>query len=323
MNSVEIPLLTVPLDREVHTIAEQFAAEQATPQKGKRVYLNTLAVYAVHNYLRWLQIETALSHRDSWYSSLQAVFDVATLLLPGVGKLECRPVLPGETTFSVSPMTEDRIGYVAVQFSECLDTVQLLGFIPAINAPEQSEQLPIANLQPLDTLLDYIPEEIPLPTANNQPINLSLWFEKTFEAGWQTVEALLGTQATNLAFSVRSTYQLSNPAHPATGVTLMRGKLIDLGIQQTSQPLALIVTLTPETSEEVNICLQVHPTGEQLYLPPNLQLIVLDESGATCMEATASSADNWLQQEFSGQPQERFSVKVALGDVSITENFVI
>ena len=316
MNSLETPLLTVPLGKEAHAIARQFATEQATPQKGKRVYLNTLAVYAVHSYLRWLQIETVLSQSDSWHPSLQAVFDVADLVLPGSGKLECRPILPGQTTFSVPPMTEDRIGYVAVQFSECLNEVQLLGFIPAINISESSEQLQIAHLQSLDTLLDYIPEEIPLPIANNLSVNLSRWFENSFEAGWQTIETLFSPQATNLAFGVRSTHQLSDPA-----TEVSRGKLI-VGRQLTGQPLALIVTLRPETNGEVSIRLQVHPANEH-YLPPNLQLIVIDESEATCLEATASSADNWLQLEFSGQLREQLSVKVALGDASITENFVI
>ncbi len=39
--------------------------------------------------------------------------------------------------------------------------------------------------------------------------------------------------------------------------------------------------------------------------------------------ARSRSADNWIQWEFRGEPGERFSVKVALGDASIVENFVI
>jgi len=34
-------------------------------------------------------------------------------------------------------------------------------------------------------------------------------------------------------------------------------------------------------------------------------------------------ADNWIQLEFRGELGEGFSVKVALGDASIVENFVI
>jgi hypothetical protein len=41
------------------------------------------------------------------------------------------------------------------------------------------------------------------------------------------------------------------------------------------------------------------------------------------MEAQARSADNYIQLQFSGMPGEHFSVKVALGDASIIEDFVI
>jgi hypothetical protein len=48
MNIAEIPLLTVPLELKAHELARQLAAVQSTVQKGKRVYLNALAVYAVY-----------------------------------------------------------------------------------------------------------------------------------------------------------------------------------------------------------------------------------------------------------------------------------
>jgi hypothetical protein len=50
---------------------------------------------------------------------------------------------------------------------------------------------------------------------------------------------------------------------------------------------------------------------------------VIEESGAVFLEAKARRADNYIQLQFSGTTGERFSVKVALGDVSITENFTI
>jgi hypothetical protein len=67
----------------------------------------------------------------------------------------------------------------------------------------------------------------------------------------------------------------------------------------------------------------VHPIGNQNYLPSLLQLIVLDESGETFLQAQARSADNYIQLQFSGEPGERFSVKITLNDVSIIEDFAI
>ncbi|HEY9822378.1 MAG TPA: DUF1822 family protein, partial [Candidatus Sericytochromatia bacterium] len=57
--------------------------------------------------------------------------------------------------------------------------------------------------------------------------------------------------------------------------------------------------------------------------PPSLQLTVLDESGATFLEAQSRSADNYIQLQFSGVPGEQFSVRVSLGDASILQDFVI
>jgi len=167
MNTAQEPYITVPLDRESHTMAEKFAAQQATPKLGKQVYLNTLAVYAVHSYLNWLRIPTDLPGSDSWHPELQVLSDVADLLIPGIGKLECCPVLPRETSFlRYSEITEDRIGYVAVQFGEILDQVKLLGFVRQIG-----EQIPLTNLQPLEILLDYISDLIDQKLSSNVPVN--------------------------------------------------------------------------------------------------------------------------------------------------------
>lgn len=102
-----------------------------------------------------------------------------------------------------------------------------------------------------------------------------------------------------------------------------RGRMIDLGIQLVGHPVALIVYLSPESNNKWNILLQLRPGGGQTYLPPDVQMIVLDDAGEVFLEARSRSADNWIQLEFTGQPGERFSVKVALGDASIVEDFVI
>lgn len=156
--------------------------------------------------------------------------------------------------------------------------------------------------------------------------NLSQWIEGIVEASWQTVEALFKTKEVNPAFSIRAAEQSRENEVNNSADGIRRGKLIDLGIKLAGNPVALVVTLMPaEANEEIDIRLRVYPTGKQIYLPLGLQLIVLDDSGATVPELTAEarSADDCIQLEFSGKPGERFSVKVALGDVSITENFLI
>ncbi len=157
MNIAELPLLTVPLDLKAHEMARQLAAVQSTVQKGKRVYLNAVAVYAVHSYLKWLQIETNLNSSDSFNPAKTALANVADLVIPGIGSLECRPVLPGETTMLLpEEVIENRIGYVGVQFSDRLDSVQLLGFAPSLDSSNPPQQIAVAELMPIDTLLEQI-----------------------------------------------------------------------------------------------------------------------------------------------------------------------
>ncbi|MBW4626521.1 MAG: DUF1822 family protein [Brasilonema octagenarum HA4186-MV1] len=157
MNNTQPLSPSVLLGRDAHRWAEQFAAEQATPQKGKQVYLNTLAVYAVHTYLRELAIETDLTTSDSWHPGFQAIFNIADLVLPNVGKLECRPVLPGEVAFLLPlEVTQDRIGYVGVEFRQQLDSAQLLGFAPANSYIEPPEKIQLIELQSLNVLTDKL-----------------------------------------------------------------------------------------------------------------------------------------------------------------------
>ena len=105
------------------------------------------------------------------------------------------------------------------------------------------------------------------------------------------------------------------------GVT--RAKLVDLGINQPGQSVVLVVTLTSKSSVEIQIRLYVHPTGEQVYLPNNLTVKVLNGEGAAVMEAHAKTANTHMTLEFNAQMGERFSVRLELGNMSVTENFVV
>ncbi|MFB2977732.1 DUF1822 family protein [Microseira sp. BLCC-F43] len=318
MNNTQAHLLKVPLGYEAHRLAQKFAAQQANRQKGKQVYLNTLAVYAVHSYLKWLQIETSLEQSESWHPVKRAIFDVADLVLPGIGHLECRPVLPQETALDLPPeVTENRIGYVGVQFEENLSEVELLGFAPAVDYNNPPEQLQVSEFQPLDVLLDHIYHLKNLAVTVGKTdlpaeirANLSQWFDNIFDAGWQAVETILGQPQTELAFRFR------NPEG-----SVRRCKLIELGM--TGQSVGLIVALTPESEQEMDIMVEVHPLKNQTYLPTNLQLMLLDEVGEMVMDVQARSENKQIQLQFSGEIGDCFSVKLAVGDVSIMEEFTI
>lgn len=311
LHTIEPLTFTVSLALEAHAKAEQFCRRQSNPRKAKQVYLNTLAVYAVNFYLQCQGLETDLTQSDSWNPLMQTLLDVADLQVKNRGKLECRPVLPGSQVCHVPPeVGSERIGYVAVQLSESLREATLLGFVPAV----ATKELPLSQMRSLEDLREHINQ-----LGQPQPVvQLSQWLHNIIDAGWETVEALLVPQ--ELAFGFRSSHRMktSSLANPADGVK--RGKLLDL--ERAGEQVALFVKLKATESSEMDISVEVYPTGGQTSLPQDLQLMVLDEEGEAVMQAQARSTEN-IQLEFSGETGERFGIRVELGGVSITESFLI
>lgn len=120
--------------------------------------------------------------------------------------------------------------------------------------------------------------------------------------------------------AIESLWQ-TEPGNPASGVS--RARLIDLGMQMVGHTMALAVAIIKKADQKVSVLLRVYPTGNETYLPINLKLILLHESGQILREITARRTDIYIQLKLSGQIGEQFSVRVALRDNSITEDFVI
>lgn len=138
LNLINDPYLTIPLSTEVHQLARQFASEQNSPAKGKRVYLNTLAVAALHTYLTWVDLPSDLESSYSWHPLQRSAFDCADLYIPALGRIDCVVALPGENQ-AASPLAwEDTIAQVLVQFQESLASVNLVGYNVVIGEPEVS-----------------------------------------------------------------------------------------------------------------------------------------------------------------------------------------
>lgn len=112
-----------------------------------------------------------------------------------------------------------------------------------------------------------------------------------------------------------------DPENPAAGVR--RLKLIDLGMDIAGKEVALAVALLQKIDGDVGVMLQVYPTGNNDYLPPDLKLILLDDSGEILREVTARRADVYVQLKFTCEMGEKFSVQLTLGDANFREDFVI
>lgn len=315
MNKSIQPLrFTVPLGWDAHTKAQQVRRYQSNPQKAKQVYLNTLAVYAVNFYLQCQGFETDWEKSERTNPVMQTLLDIADLSIKNCGSLECRFVLPNaDVVYIPAEVWDERIGYVAVQLSESLREATLLGFVERVTAQE----LPLEKLQPLDDLTVYL-NRIRQHQAVKVPVKLSQWLEDTFEVGWQTVEAIFGQEPGNLTLAYRSRSALRQEPK------VTRAKLLNLGIALGNQLVALLVAIVPQNDEKMSILMQMHPVSGERYLPPNLKLALLSESGETLQDVSSRSLDNFIQlPHFKCSSGEGFTIQVSLDSLSVTEEFFV
>lgn len=330
IDKIEDFALSLPIDLQSRSIAQSFADEQPNPEKAEQVFLNTLAVCTMNAYLQMLGFSTDLNNSYSWNPVARLCADIADLEVTGIGKLECRPIKSNELICKIPlEVLEDRVGYVIVEIDNSLRKARLLGFTPTV----ETEELPLDRLQSPEKLIEHL-HEIPRQVRQNlitspslNKINLSQWLDNIFVMGWQTVESLLNPNNLTPAFSFRSNdldiiNSIENEPEE-NEADVRQAKLIDLQLQLASFQVVLVVELKVESPQKTDIYLQVYPIKTQPFLPPGLQLIVLDESGIVFMEGEARQMDNYMQLQFSGQPGESFSVTVALENASFTENFII
>ncbi|NEO57668.1 MAG: DUF1822 family protein [Okeania sp. SIO3B5] len=305
-NYTKLRPVIVPLDVKKHQKASALAAQQSHPEIAKQVYLNILAVTAVSHLLKWLEFETNLEQTNSFNPLLTGLFNATDLIVENQ-QLFCMPILPGETEFSASlDITENFIGYVAVQFQQSLDKVEILGFYPAVknNLPEK---ISLAELQPLDNLFEFLEKNKQEVLPQNPLVNLGNWFTGIFEEIWLPPEAVLTPR---LGFAKSSSVD-----------TVKRAKTIDFGLLLNQQKVALVITIQPEVDSDMGVLVQVYPIGTQEYLPPGLRLKI--ELELDIEEVESRAADQLIQLEFSEISGKCFSVKVILDDAEIVENFVV
>lgn len=193
----------------------------------------------------------------------------------------------------------------------------------------------------------------PRQVSAKSQVNLGQWLENVFEEGWQTIEQLFLPGEPSFVYAYALREQKSNsedletisslietidnsqdeetrwraveslwrldPNNRASGMRRVK----DLGMLIQGFPLALMVAILPKPDQSRGVLLRIYPMGNQQYLPPHLELVVLDEAGNRFLEADAREADDYIQLKFSGLPGECFSVCVVMGEARIREDFVL
>ena len=292
-----------------HQYADLHAAEQA--------YRDTLAVYAVHNYLKILGIDSDLGLDDRYNPIAQFTNDPAALEIPGKGKLECLSITSRDSDCLIPPEAQiDRIGYVVVQLDDD-QAAEILGF--AAIGEVQGELLSLNRLQDLSQLPYFLSEFI--PTAN-----LRQWLEDLYQQDWHSPEELLTRTQLTLVRKIDAPTEF------------YQAKLLKWPGSSGFRPVAMCVAVKPE-DEYLTVHIQLHPvTNHQRFpekvrfaytssevLPPHLTLTLLSDSGESLREVISrvEPLDDCIQlPKIRGAAGEQFSIEVSLEGHHIKQHFI-
>jgi hypothetical protein len=144
-------------------------------------------------------------------------------------------------------------------------------------------------------------------------INISGWLQNEFETDWQNVEDILGTSKRN-----KDVRKLTSAS------IIKRAKLLSFGESLDEKSVVLIVAIQAESHQQVSIWVQINPNINETYLPPSLQLTLFSDSGEILREMRSPTHANFMQLPLvKVQPGEKFSIGVALENVSFIEEFIV
>ena len=97
---------------------------------------------------------------------------------------------------------------------------------------------------------------------------------------------------------------------------------MNLGLDVGAQPVALVLTLTPEMDGRISVLVQLLPTGRDRTLPQNIDLSLVSKKGKVLQRIASRSQDNYIQlKAFKGTIGQQFSIAVQLGEASVSEDF--
>jgi hypothetical protein len=248
----------------------------------------------------------------AYYISGQHLSPDLTLML-----LQPEPVFPKDVQVeSIPSLTQETAERLLAQLSQSSVSA------PRLAVPFEQWAAFVTNEQWRQDLYERRLKQAQRVAEPDPPrINLGQWWQNIFESGWQSLDAFLSRDSVQVAVSFRHRRSQRNQERQ---VYVEGIKVIDLGIELNHQAVALLVGLARETEERVGVRVQLYPVGETPILPPNIRVALLSQSGAILQEYQARIHDNLIQlKRFTCPVGKQFSIRVALGEFSITEDFAI
>jgi Protein of unknown function (DUF1822) len=165
---------------------------------------------------------------------------------------------------------------------------------------------------PLKSHTEIVSSDIKLKTAASEltqkVVNLSQWLQNN------SIEGVLTGWEEYTDYFTTINFRSASMEAETEGV--VRAKQFDLG--EYSIILTVHVTIDANST---NIVLRVYP--QQMYLPENLYLILLDEYENIFLEVCSRQRDNWIELNFLADIEDKFRIKIAWNDIIYVEHFQV
>lgn len=160
---------TIPLGTKAHELASKCSQAVCNTDKDRnkaeRVYLNSLAVYAVDFYLKFLGFKTDFEQSNSQDKLMLQFLTEADLPVKNIGRFECIPIEENTDYCDISPeVSFDRIGYIIVKLNSSRREAIIFGFTKT-----PSSKVNLNQLQSVDDLIDYLTDKEEEFAAKNIP----------------------------------------------------------------------------------------------------------------------------------------------------------
>ena len=308
------------LDREQ---AEAVAAQYADPVVHDRVFLNYLCLEIIlPTIIDIFDVEPDFidsrkikqKHNVIWQSLNGVAIDLpqARLVLIPTEDFDTEE-LRLKQEWLINP---DLVGdfYLAVQVSMEDSWLRVWGFTSQQELQEQgsydqSDKTWAIDRSDLWMTLETMPAIQALMKPNRKPNILS---QLDFSSIWQPFDEFIAAWNWQPAMELR---QNRFQRHWA--------RKIDQTITLNDHPCALTIGFQEESNHKYLIQVRISSGNDQIYLPDNLELLVLEANGEVIDTSTSRRADNWIQVEFTGEVDDKFQVKVQRAEASIIEDFII
>jgi hypothetical protein len=311
MTTTPTPLTyKVPLSISADAIAQKYTEGLGADRQDR--YLNILAMLAVQYFLTSMGIQSEIDAMDSPLWNVMVMSDV---ILPELGIIHCQPLRPDATHLQLSPeVWEGRLGYLAVQFQPDLREAEILGF-----TSHPQESIALNQLDDIEEFLIYLEAlqsesspslDTPVEPPQEPVVNLREWLTGTITSGWADLKDLLDPPQAQWSFRGGL-----NPTK--------NGEPIEIPISLEEFSLALVISMTGDLPESLDLNIQIHPLGEN-FLPLDLMLQVEEVSHANIIQETiVHKPEKIIQLNLQANPGDHLRVVIKHREQKITRDFLV